>query len=59
MVEDSGDDADQSGIESDSSSELLESAADSGPESATGDCLTCSDTEKVDINSAHKKFWKK
>ena len=59
MVEVSGDDANQSGNEIDSSSGSLESAADSGPEPATGDCLTCSDTKEVAINSAHIKFWKK
>ena len=59
VVEVSGNDANQSGDESDSSSDSLESAADSGPESATGDCLTCSDTEEVALNSAHKKLWKK
>ena len=58
-VEVSWDDADQSGKESDSSSGLQESVADSGPESATGDCLTCSDTEEVAVNSAHKKVWKR
>ena len=29
------------------------------PESATGDCLMCSDTMDTAINSAHKNFWKK
>ena len=33
--------------------------ADSSPESTTGDCLTCSDTEEAAIHSCHKKFWKK
>ena len=33
-------DANQIGNDSDSSSDLQESAADSGPKSATGDCLT-------------------
>ena len=59
VVEDSEDDADQNSNESDSSSDSQENAAVSGPESATGDCLTCSDTKKVAINSAHKKFQKK
>ena len=59
MVEVSGDDAEQGGNESDSSSDLQQSAADSGPESATGDCLMFSDTEEAVINSTHKKFWKK
>ena len=58
-VEVSGHDAYQGCNESDSSSDLQESVADSGPESATGECLTYSDTEEVAVNSAHKKFWKK
>ena len=58
MVEVSEDGADQSGNESDSSSNSLESAADSSPESATGDCLICSDTKEAAINSAHKTFQK-
>ena len=58
-VEVSGDDVNQRGNESDSSSDLQESAADSGPESATRECLTCSDTKEAAINSAHKKFQKK
>ena len=57
IVEVSGDDNNQSGNMS--SSDLLESAADYGPESATGDCLMCSDTKEVAINSTHKKFQKK
>ena len=59
MVEVSGDDADQSGDQSDLSSDSQESAANSGPKSATGDCLMCSDTEEATINSTHKKFQKK
>ena len=39
MVEVSRHDADQSDDESDSSSDMQESAADPGPKSATGDCL--------------------
>ena len=59
VVEVSEHDADHSGDESDLSSDLQESAADSGPKSATGDCLTCSDTKEAAVNSAHKKFCKK
>ena len=59
LVEVSKDDADQSGNETDSSSDLQESAADSGLKSATRDCLMCSDTEEAAVNSACKKFWKK
>ena len=59
VVEVCGDEADQSGHESDSSSYSLESAADSGPKSATGDCLTCSETKEVAIKSACKMFKKK
>ena len=55
VVEVSRGDADQSGDELDSSSDSLQSAADSGPKSATWDCLTCSDTEEVAINSATGK----
>ena len=55
----SEDDADQGGDESDSDSDLQESATDSSPESATGDCLTCSDTEEAAVTFAHKKFHKK
>ena len=51
-VEVSRDGTDQSSNESDSSCDLQESAADYGPESATRDCLTCSDIKEVDINSA-------
>ena len=54
VVEVSRDDADQSSDESDSGSDSLESATDSGPKSATGNCLTCSDTKEVAINTAHK-----
>ena len=56
VVEVSRDDADQSGDESDSSSNSLESVANSGPKSATGDCLMHLDTKEVAINSAYKKF---
>ena len=56
VVEASRDDADQSGDESDSTSDLLGSAADSGPKSATGDCHTCSDTEEVAVNPHPQKF---
>ena len=59
MVEVSGDDANQSGNESDSSSDSPESAADFGSKSATGDLLSCSDTKEATMNSAHNKFWKK
>ena len=59
VVEISGDDANQSVEESDSSSDSLESTANSGPKSATGDCLMCSDTKEAAINSTHKKFQKK
>ena len=59
VVEVSGDDADQSGDESDSSSDSQESAADLGPNSATGDCLTSSDTEEAAIITTCKKFQKK
>ena len=59
MVEVSGNDANQNGDKSDSSSDLQEDAADSGCKSATGYCLMCSDTKEVTINSTHKKFWKK
>ena len=58
-VDVSGDDASQSGDESDSSNNSQESAVDSGPESATRDCLICLDTEEAAVNSACKKFWKK
>ena len=58
-VEVSGDDVNQSGGESDSSSDSLEIAAGSGPKSATEDFLMCSDTDEAAIKSAHKKFWKK
>ena len=58
-VEVSWDETGQSGSESDLSSDSQESAADSGPEPATGDCLMCSHTKEVTVNSTHKKFWKK
>ena len=58
-VEDSRDDAEQSGDGPDSNSDSQESAADSGPKSANSDCLTYSGTKEVDVNSTHKKFWKK
>ena len=54
-VEVGGNNAGQSGNESDLSSDLQESAADSGPNSATGDYLMC---QEVAVNSTHKKFWK-
>ena len=53
------DNANQGGDESDSDSDSLESAANSIPESATGDCLSCSDTKQAAVKSAHKKFHKK
>ena len=59
VVEVTRGDANQSGHESESSSDSQESVADSDPKSETGDCLMCSDTEEAAINSAHKKFWKK
>ena len=57
-VEVSRDDTNQNGDEPDSSSDLQKSAADSGPRSATGDCLICLDTKEGTINSTHKKFQK-
>ena len=38
--------------------ELRENAANFDLESASGDCLTCSDTEEVAIRTTGKKFWK-
>ena len=52
----SKDDINPGGDEPNPDSDSLESAADSGHESATGDCLTCSDTEEAAVKSAHKKF---
>ena len=56
VVEFSGDATNQSGDEPDSSIDLQEIAADSSPQSVTGDCLMCSDTKEVAVNLAHKKF---
>ena len=39
--------------------ELRENAIDSDLESASGDCLTCSDMEEVAIRTAPKRFWKR
>ena len=56
----SEDNADQDDDESDSDCDSWESATNSCSESATGDdCLTCLDTKKAIIKSAHKKFCKK
>ena len=55
VVEVHRDDANQSGDKSDSSGDLLESVAYSGPKSATRDCLICPDTEEAAVNSTQKK----
>ena len=39
--------------------ELRENAADSYLESASGDWLTCLDTEEVAIRTGQKRFWNK
>ena len=40
--------------------ETYESAADSSPDSVTGDdCLSCLDTEEAIVKSAHKKIHQK
>ena len=57
-VHDGDDDADHCGDES-TQDELRENVADSDLESASGDCLTCSDTDEVTIRSAQKRFKKK
>ena len=59
VIEVSKNDANQSGDQSDLSSDSQESDADSSPWSATGNWLTCSDTQDAPINSACKKLWKK
>ena len=58
-VEVSRNGANKSGDESYSSSDLQESATDTGSKSVTGNCLMCSDTEETAITSAHNEFWKK
>ena len=55
---DSEDNTDHCGDES-NQDESRENAANSDLESASGDCLTCLDTEEVAIRTAQKRFWKK
>ena len=56
----SEDDTNQGANESDTDSDSWESAADFGPESATGDnCLSCLDTEEAIVKSTHKRFHEK
>ena len=52
-------DTDHSDDESESDWESWESVADSNLESATGDCLTCSDTKETAVRYSHQKFCKK
>ena len=55
----SKDNANLGGDESDSDSDSQESTANSSPESATEDCLTCLDTKEAAVKSTCKKFCKK
>ena len=55
---DSENNTDHCGDES-TQDESRENVADSDLESASGGCLTCSDTEEVAIRTAQKRFWKK
>ena len=47
---------DQASSDSDSS---REDAADSDMDTASGDCITCSDTDRVTVQTAQKKCWKR
>ena len=55
----SKDNANQGSDESDADSNSWECAADSSPDSASGNCLACLDTEEAAVKFAHKKFHKK
>ena len=50
-----GDDTDQSSDESDWSSDLQDSAVDSGSKSSTGDCLMSSDNEEVAVDNVNSE----
>ena len=54
----SEDNTDHSGKKS-TKDELREKTADSDLELASGDCLTCSDTEEVAIRTAQNRFWER